>query len=83
VERYGAEMPIARQPSEPMKPVQRAQGLDEFVGKWVAVRNGTVIAVSTTSRGLAFELKKLGSSAAGAVMRYVAEPSNSVMVGLG
>lgn len=82
-ERYGVVMPAARQPFEPIEPTRRAAGLDEFLGKWVAVKNGNVLAAADTSRELAYALNKLGSNAAGSVMRYVAEPSSSVMVGLG
>ena len=76
-------MPVARQPSGPMEPTRRPAGLDEFLGKWVAMKNGRVVAAADSSRELAYALNKLGSSAEGSVMRYVAEPSNSVMVGLG
>jgi Family of unknown function (DUF5678) len=79
----GADMPLARKPSEPMEPIRRAADLDEFFGKWVAVKDGRIVAVADTSRGLAYELKKLGSAAKGAVMRYVAPPSTSALVGLG
>jgi hypothetical protein len=45
--------------------------LDQWVGKWVAIKDDKVIAVSDTSRGLAYELHKLGPRAAGAVTEFV------------
>jgi hypothetical protein len=87
IKQYGADVPIARQPKHAVEPVKRLAALNEFFGKWVAVKDGEVIAFSDTSRGLAFELQQLRSrnkdSVSGAVMQFVLEPSATVMVGLG
>lgn len=45
--------------------------LDEWVGHWVAVKDGEVIAASETSADLAYRLKTMGSRAEGAVTEYV------------
>ena len=82
-ERYGVDMPVARQPPQPIEPIRRLEDLDEYFGNWVAIRGAQVVAFADTSRALAYELHKLGTRGQGAVMRYVAEPSHSVVVGLG
>ncbi len=68
---------------QPPEVVRRPSELDEFFGKWVAVKGDSVIAAAESSQALAYELRKLGSRASGAVVSYVAEPSSAVMVGLG
>lgn len=65
------------------QPVPRPAELDHFIGKWVAVKDGQVIAVAETSRGLVYEVHKLGSSAKGAVAQYVPPPKAGYMVGVG
>ncbi len=57
--------------------------LHEFVGKWVAVKNGAVIAVADTSRALVHGLHKLGSNGRGAVAQFVALDTGAAMVGVG
>ena len=82
VRRYLREVGIARS-TPPLEPVPRPADLDNFIGKWVAVKDGAVVAVADTSRALVYEVHKLGEGARGAVVQYVAPPADSFMVGVG
>ena len=68
---YGGNVPISRTPGRRLKPVPRLPELDRFVGHWVAIKDGKVIAASESSQDLAYELHKLGPRAEGAVTEYV------------
>lgn len=81
--RYRREMGIARGGAEHLEPVRRLPDLDNFVGKWVAVKDGRVIAAADTSRALVYEVHKLGAKGKGAVVQFVPPPSKSLMVGVG
>lgn len=76
----GVAMGISRS-RPPMRPVPHLPELDEFRGKWVAVKNGEVIAVASSSKDLAYELR--WRNIQGAVAQYVAEPEEGLRVGLG
>jgi hypothetical protein len=65
-------------------PVPHLADLDRFVGHWVAIKDGKVIAASGSSRDLAYQLRKLGSRAEGAVTEYVRPGrDNAYFVGAG
>jgi hypothetical protein len=70
---------------EPMEPERRLPELDRWVGLWVAVKNGEVIAASPTSLELVDALHKLRPVGAGkgAVAQYVPEPTDRIMIGVG
>jgi hypothetical protein len=57
--------------------------LDEFVGKWVAVKDGRVVACANNARELVPMLHELGERGRGAVAQYVPYPSEAVMIGVG
>lgn len=76
-------MGLARTSGGFPRPVPRLRELDDFVGKWVAVKDGKVVAAAESSRALVYEVHKLGSRAEGAVVQYVPPPSDSAMVGVG
>lgn len=81
-EGYRRSMGIAR--SNPaVEPIPRPEELDDFVGKWVAIKDGHVVAVAESSRALVYEVHKLGDRGRGAVVQFVAPPSSSFMVGAG
>ena len=62
----------------------RLEDLDKFVGRWVAVKDGRVIADANSSQGLVIELRKLDEPLRkGAVAQFVPKPSKSFMVGVG
>lgn len=70
---------------EPMEPERRLPELDNWVGLWVAVKDGKVIAAAPTSLELVDALHKLRPVGAGrgAVAQYVPEPTDYVMIGVG
>lgn len=69
----------------PMEPERRLPELDNWVGLWVAVKDGEVIAAAPTSLELVDALHKLRPLGAGkgAVAQYVPEPTDDVMIGVG
>jgi len=75
-------MPIGRSAGE-LTAVPYLEVKDRFVNMWVAVKDDKIIAVSETSRGLVYELHKLGSTGEGAVAEYVRPPSPAYIVGVG
>lgn len=64
-----------------MKAVPHMPELDEHQGKWVAVKDGAVVAVADSSTALAYDLRTRGIKRA--VAQYVSRPSEGVRVGLG
>jgi hypothetical protein len=69
--RYRGDMPIGRVSPRRIEPVRHLDELDNWLGHWVAIKDGRVIAASETSLDLAYRLKKLGNRAEGAVTEYV------------
>lgn len=65
------------------EPERRPAELSEFVGQWVAVKDGHVIAAANNARELVPRLHALGDRGKGAVAQYVPYPSDSVMIGVG
>jgi hypothetical protein len=80
---YRRRMGIARRPEQHIRPVPRVEGLDRYENFWVAVRGGEVVAAAETSRELAYQLRKMGSRAEGAVMQFVRPASDAFIVGIG
>ena len=70
---------------KPMEPERRLPELDQFVGLWVAVKDGKVIAAAATSLELVDALAKLRpvGAARGAVAQYVPRPTEETMIGVG
>lgn len=73
-------MSIARKHPE-MEPLPYDASLSAHVGKWVAVKEGRIVAVAATSSALAYELRNRGIGRA--VSQFVTEPSEGLRVGLG
>jgi hypothetical protein len=73
---------VAR-PGERVEPVRRPTELDDFIGKWVAMKDGQVVAVAESSRALVYEVHKLGDRGKGAVAQFVPPPKAGYMVGVG
>jgi hypothetical protein len=65
------------------EPTPRPADLESWVGKWVAVKDGRVVAVADTSRALVYEVHKLGTNGRGAVAQFVPPISDAAMVGMG
>lgn len=70
-DRYCDDVPIGRTPSGRIKPVPYLAELDRWVGHWVAIKDGHVIAASETSADLTYQLRNLGSRGCGAVTEFV------------
>ncbi|HVU71441.1 MAG TPA: DUF5678 domain-containing protein [Mycobacteriales bacterium] len=68
---------------EKMQPERRLPDLDQWVGCWVAIKDGKVVAAAHNSRDLVPELRKLGDAGRGAVAQYVTPPSETIMIGVG
>jgi hypothetical protein len=66
-----------------LAPVARPAALDGYVGKWVAVKEGRVVASADTGPKLVAKVKALGEEGVDAVAEYVAPASDSWMVGVG
>jgi len=63
--------------------VPRPSVLDNYAGEWVAVKDGRVIAHSSSSREVVRQMKKLGPKAEGAVLQRAASAAEALAVGLG
>ena len=63
--------------------MHRLKELDRWVGLWVAVKDGQVVAAAGTSVELVPMVKALGPSGEGAVAHFVPEPSDEIMIGVG
>lgn len=68
---------------EPWEPERRPTALDEFVGMWVAVKDGVVVTCAHNARELVPRLHELGDRGRGAVAQYVPYPSEAIMIGVG
>lgn len=64
-------------------PEPRPAELSEFVGRWVAVKDGKVIAAAFNARDLVPQLHAMGEAGRGAVAQFVPLPSDSIMIGVG
>lgn len=65
------------------EPERIPESLARFVGLWVAVLDGDVIAAARNPRELAANLHEMGPGAAKAVARFVPEPSDVIVIGVG
>lgn len=82
-DRYHEDMGVDRQPRRVISPVHAIAELDAHVGKWVAVREGKVIATAPSSTDLVEKLRALGVDGRGASAQYVAPPVAGYKVGVG
>lgn len=65
------------------EPERRLPALDGWEGKWVAVKDGQIIAAAHNARDLVPELRKLGKAGEGAVAQYVIPQTDTIMIGVG
>lgn len=79
--RYRTDMGLGAGSS--LEPERRLAELDGWVGCWVAVKHGHVIAAAPTSHELVYKVQSMGSKATGAVAQYVPEPSDDIVIGVG
>jgi hypothetical protein len=66
-----------------MKPLPYLRELDRYIGKWVAVKDGHVVAFADSSTEVAHRLRELGDAASGAILQYVQPEVNAYVVGVG
>jgi hypothetical protein len=66
-----------------VEPERRLPELDNWIGCWVAVKAGHVVAASHTSQELVARVKSMGKDAEGAVAQFVPEPSDDIVIGVG
>ncbi len=66
-----------------IEPERRLADLDRWIGLWVAVKNGKVIAAAPNSQDLVPKLQEMGEKGRGAVAQYVPPPSDVIMIGVG
>ncbi len=65
------------------RPEARLAELNSYVGKWVAVKDGQVVACAHNARELVPALHALGERGRGAVAQYVPYPNDAIMIGVG
>jgi Family of unknown function (DUF5678) len=80
--KYRRGMGIARSGPR-IEAAKRPAVLDDFPGQWVALKDGRVIAHSPDPRTVVREMRRMGTSAEGAVLQRAPRPSDAVAVGLG
>lgn len=66
-----------------VEPVRRDPGLDHWVGMWVAVKDGRVIAAAYNSRDLVPKVIEMGPAGKGAVAQFVPQPTDDIVIGVG
>jgi hypothetical protein len=76
---YRRAMPRAPKAS----PVRQPDSLKGWEGYWVALVGEDVVAAAHNPRELAAKLHEMGPSVATAVARYVPEPSDVIVIGVG
>lgn len=79
--RYGRDMPIGRRAEHEVHAIPHLPELDAYIGKWVAVKGGRVVASAATSEALARELRTRHLQ--GAVMQFVPSQAHTFVVGVG
>lgn len=80
---YAARVGIARR-GGPKPPVPPPADLAQHQGRWVAVRDGKVVAVADTPKQLVYEMSKLSpADREEAVMQKAHAPSGAVVIGMG
>ena len=66
-----------------VEPERQPESLRKWEGHWVALKDGQVVAAAHNPRELAATLHAMGSSAEGAVARFVPVPSDVIVIGVG
>lgn len=78
---YGASMGLGA--GSRVEPERRLPELDNWVGCWVAVKDGHVVTAAPTSHELVLRVKSMGKEAEGAVAQFVPVPSDDIVIGVG
>jgi hypothetical protein len=81
VRRYAGLMGVGHRPDREVRAVPHLDALDDYVGEWVAVKEGRVVAHADSSVALARIIRS--SEIHGAVMQYVQPEAHAFIVGVG
>lgn len=74
---------MTRKSAPHVEPVRRPAEFDDFVGLWIAVKDGRVVATAHNSRDLVPRIREIGSAGEGAVARFVPNRSEEIVIGVG
>lgn len=66
-----------------VQPERALPDLERWVGMWIAVKDGKVVAAAHNSRDLVPEVTALGEAGRGAVAQYVPERTDEIVIGVG
>lgn len=66
-----------------VEPIRRDPKLDHWVGMWIAVKDGEVIAAAHNSNELVRMVIEMGPKGAGAVAQFVPQRQDSIIIGVG
>jgi Family of unknown function (DUF5678) len=80
--RYAGLMSVGRRPQREVRPLVHLTELDRYEGRWVAVREGHVVADADSSASLARALREAGELR-GTVMQFVQPEAQAFIVGVG
>ena len=69
--------------SRRVEPVRRDPALDHWVGMWIAVKDGEVVAAAHNSHELVRMVIEMGPRGAGAVAQFVPQPDDRIVIGVG
>jgi len=77
--RYAGFMGVGRRPQREVRPLVHLDELEAFEGRWVAVKDGHVVADAASSESLARTLREKGELR-GAVMQFVQPQAQAFIV---
>lgn len=66
-----------------VEPIRRDSGLDRWIGMWIAVKDGEVVAAAHNSNELVKMVIEMGPSGTGAVAQFVPRRQDSIVIGVG
>lgn len=66
-----------------VEPIRRDPELDRWIGMWIAIKDGEVIAAAHNSNELVRMVIEMGPRGAGAVAQFVPQRQDSIVIGVG
>lgn len=69
--------------SRSVEPIRRDPGLDRWIGMWIAVKDGEVIAAAHNSNELVKMVIEMGARGSGAGAQFVPSRQVSIVIGVG
>jgi hypothetical protein len=79
--RGGYRRGMAKPPK--VEPERLPESIKGWEGHWVALKDGKVVAAALNPHELVYKLQEMGSTAEGAVARYVPHRSDVIVIGVG